>query len=126
MERSAKPPPQVRQPHQRQDGTSKEKYNHFLLYNSEIAVNQVKLLDYVFSKHAENELNKAGRSQIKKEWIERTLTDPDYTDKDPRTNANRAWKRIPEYGNRFLRVVYNLDKQPIVIVTVFFDRSFKQ
>ncbi len=83
-------------------------------------------MDYVFSKHAEEELTKSGRSQIKREWIEQTLTEPDYSDRDSKRNNNRAWKRIPEYGNRALRVVYNPDTNPPTIVTVFFDRGFKQ
>jgi hypothetical protein len=83
-------------------------------------------LDYVLSDHARQELNKPGRQQIQQEWIDRALTDPDHSDKDLRTNTLRVWKRIPEYGNRALRVVYNPDKQPPMVVTVFFDRSFKQ
>lgn len=78
------------------------------------------------SQHAAAELNKPGRSQIQQEWIKLALTEPDYSDKDERTNTIRVWKRIPEYGNRALRVVYNPDKCPPVVVTVFFDRSFKQ
>jgi hypothetical protein len=83
-------------------------------------------LDYVLSKHAEDELNKPSRAQIQREWIERALSNPDYSDSDLRTNTLRVWKRIPEYGNRALRVVYSPDKQPPVVVTAFFDRSFKQ
>lgn len=83
-------------------------------------------MDYVLSHHAEKELNKPGRSQIQQEWIKRALSNPDYSDSDSRTNTLRVWKRIPEYGNRALRVVYNPDKQPLMVVTVFFDRSFKQ
>jgi Domain of unknown function (DUF4258) len=83
-------------------------------------------LDYVLSQHAERELSKPGRSQIQREWIERALSNPDYSDSDSRANTLRVWKRIPEYGNRALRVVYNAEKHPLVIVTVFFDRSFKR
>jgi hypothetical protein len=83
-------------------------------------------LDYVLSHHAEKELKKPGRLQIEREWIDRTLSDPDYSESDLRKNTVRMWKRIPEYGNRALRVVYNPDKQPPVVVTVFFDRSFKR
>ena len=83
-------------------------------------------MDFVLSKHAADELNKAGRSQIKQEWIHRTLTAPDYSDQDNRTNTIRVWKRIPEFGNRALRVVYNPNTQPITVVTVFFDRGYKR
>jgi len=83
------------------------------------------LLDFVLSKHAADELNKAGRSQIQREWIARTLMTPDFSDIDSRTNTIRVWKRIPEFGNRALRVVYNPNTQPIIVVTVFFDRRYK-
>ncbi len=80
---------------------------------------------YVLSIHAQEVLQRSERQTIEPEWIQRALDNPDYSDWDDRTNAVRVWKRIPEYGDRALRVVYNPDKQPPVIVTVFFDRSFK-
>jgi len=86
---------------------------------------RVKTLDYILSQQAREQLARFGRAQIQEEWILLALTDPDYGDQDPRTSARRVWKRIPEYGNRALRVVYNSDKQPPVIITVFFDRSYK-
>lgn len=82
-------------------------------------------MDFLLSKHAADELNKAGRSQIQRDWIVRTLMTPDFLDIDARTNTIRVWKRIPEFGNRALRVVYNPNTKPITIVTVFFDRSYK-
>ena len=83
-------------------------------------------MDFILSKHAADELNKAPRSQIKQEWIHRTLTTPENLDQDNRTNTIRVWKRIPEFGNRALRVVYNPDTEPITVVTVFFDRGYKR
>jgi hypothetical protein len=82
-------------------------------------------LDFTLSQHASDELQKAGRTQITLEWIQRTLENPDYSDRDDRTKTIRVWKRIPEYGNRALRVVYNPDTEPITVVTVFFDRRYK-
>ena len=82
-------------------------------------------MDFLLSKHAADELNKAGRSQIQQEWIYRALNDPDFSDRDNRTNTIRVWKRIPEFGNRALRVVYNPNTEPIPVVTVFFDRRYK-
>ncbi|WP_315862321.1 DUF4258 domain-containing protein [Picosynechococcus sp. PCC 8807] len=96
---------------------------------SRARISVVPMLDpldgYILSRHARDVLQKSDRNCINPEWIRRTLTAPDYIDRDERTNACRAWKRIPEYGNRALRVVYNSEKQPPVIITVFFDRSFK-
>jgi hypothetical protein len=82
-------------------------------------------LDFTLSRHASDELQKAGRTQIELEWIQRTLENPDYSDRDDRTRTIRVWKRIREYGNRALRVVYNPDTEPITVVTVFFDRRYK-
>ena len=82
-------------------------------------------MDFLLSKHAADELNKAGRSQIQRDWIVRTLMTPDFLDIDTRTNTIRVWKRIPEFGNRALRVVYNPNTEPVTIVTVFFDRGYK-
>ncbi len=50
---------------------------------------------------------------------------PDFSDMDSRTNTIRVWKRISEFGNRALRVVYNPNIEPITIVIVFFDRRYK-
>jgi len=36
-----------------------------------------------------------------------------------------VWRRIPEFGNHTLRVIYNLTKMPPHIVTVYFDRAVK-
>jgi len=62
------------------------------------------------------------RHEIKLEWVERTLEFPDYQETVSREET-RLWRRIPEFGNRYLRVVIN----PITktIITVFFDRGFK-
>ncbi|BAW97736.1 hypothetical protein NIES970_26920 [[Synechococcus] sp. NIES-970] len=79
----------------------------------------------ILSHHAHEVLQRSDRNCIDPAWIQRALAEPDYVDRDERTNALRVWKRIPEYGNRALRVVYNPEKQPPVIITVFFDRGFK-
>lgn len=83
-------------------------------------------MDFILSSHATRELQKAGRSQIRLEWIKRTLTNPDYSELDYRNNTIRVWKRIPEYENRALRVVYNPSTTPIIVVTSFFDRGYKR
>jgi len=62
------------------------------------------------------------RSNIKLEWIERTVSNPAFTKKVSQSEI-RFWKKIPEFGGRFLRVVVNPEKRKIV--TAFFDRRFK-
>lgn len=46
-------------------------------------------MDFTLSQHADDELQKAGRSQIKLEWIQRDLNNPDYSDRDDRTKTIR-------------------------------------
>lgn len=36
-----------------------------------------------------------------------------------------ALKRIPEFGDRVLRVIYNATTEPTVIVTAYFARTMK-
>lgn len=75
------------------------------------------------SEHAQTTVRER---DIKIEWIERALNAPDLVlphEDDP--TARYAFKRIPEFDNRALRVVYNAAENPIVIVTVYFDRTMK-
>lgn len=56
-------------------------------------------------------------------WIVRVLENPDYEEpnlEDP--ELYKAWKRIPELGERVLCVVYNETIEPWRIVTAYFDR----
>jgi uncharacterized protein DUF4258 len=63
---------------------------------------------------------------IKAEWLARVLSQPEETEPDAAdTNLKHALARIPEHGNRVLRVVYNGSVKPIRVVTVYFDRSMK-
>lgn len=87
-------------------------------------------LNYEFSKHAIQQLKSYGRNQIKLEWIEETLKNPDKTIVLNSENISSAetccWKCISEYGNRALKVVYNQIKDPPLIITVYFDRGYKK
>ena len=61
------------------------------------------------------------------EWVERTLRSPDWTGNDPRhSDRMRAFKAIPEFDGRFLRVVFRPDGADIVVITVHPDRSAKR
>ena len=53
---------------------------------------------------------------------ERTIVDPDMIEEISQKEV-RLWKRFPEVGGRFLRVVVN--PQEKIIITVFFDRGIK-
>ena len=80
-------------------------------------------MDYTLSEHAASAIIER---EILQEWLDQTLDSPDLSlphESDP--NLRYALKRIAECENRVLRAVYNADKNPINIVTVYFDRTMK-
>ncbi len=62
---------------------------------------------------------------IAPEWAERALTAPDRLE-DHDDGTRHFIKRMPEFGNRWLRVVVNVEQQPEKRVTVFFDRRLRR
>ncbi|WP_058868410.1 DUF4258 domain-containing protein [Chloracidobacterium thermophilum] len=77
-------------------------------------------MDYVLTKHAQDVLKKR---QIQVAWIEQALTAPEVIEVDPMDpNLEHRLARIPEFGDRLLRVILNVKKTPPHVVTVFFDR----
>ena len=80
-------------------------------------------MDYTLSEHAATTIKERG---IKPEWIDRALNEPDLTlHHESAHDLRYTFKCIAENENRVLRVVYNADKNPINIVTVYFDRTMK-
>lgn len=78
---------------------------------------------YELSEHAQESISKRS---ISLEWVQRTLEQPDRIDPHKRDGQlKHALKRIPEYEGRVLRVVYNFTMDPWRIVTVHFDRRFR-
>ena len=61
--------------------------------------------------------------EIDTAWLELALTRPERTEAD-RFDASlvHALLRIPEYGDRVLRVVYNPSHKPLRVITLHFDR----
>ena len=80
-------------------------------------------MDYTFSKHAKKVLVER---EIPMAWVERALTVPElrHLQKD-NPLLERRFRRIPEFGDRVLRVVVNVSVQPNHVVSVFFDRRKK-
>lgn len=77
-------------------------------------------MDYVLTEHARDALEKR---RIPVSWMEHALTQPEVTEADPvDPNLEHRLARIPEFGNRVLRVIINVKKTPPLVVTVFFDR----
>ena len=63
------------------------------------------------------------RQEIRDEWIERVVTDPEaeHIQSDGRI---RRWGRIPEAGRKYLRVVLLEDGE--TVHNAFFDRRFRE
>ena len=60
------------------------------------------------------------------EWGEFVVSGPEVRIPDPNdSQVERFYRRIPEHGNRVLRVAVNTNVAPWRVVTVFFDRSMR-
>lgn len=78
---------------------------------------------FVLTEHARVALAERG---IELAWVERVLTDPQWTaldEADP--ELRHAAGRIAEHGDRYLRVIYNSNAIPWRVVTAYFDRSLR-
>ena len=78
-------------------------------------------LDY--SEHARLAM---ARRAIPVEWVERTLTNPALRVRDPDDpELEQFFQRIPEFGDRVLRVVVNTTIAHWRVVSVYFDRRMR-
>ncbi|QTA93043.1 DUF4258 domain-containing protein [Desulfonema magnum] len=62
---------------------------------------------------------------IRRSWAEETLQNPDRTE-DHEDGTRHFIRQISEYGNRWLRVVINVNADPNRAVTAFFDRRLRR
>jgi hypothetical protein len=59
-------------------------------------------------------------------WLERALSKPERTEQDKHdATLTHALARVPEYGDRLLRVVYNASVDPPRVITAYFDRRLR-
>jgi hypothetical protein len=73
-----------------------------------------------FIPHAEAALLERG---IARDWIMDTVLNPEHLEEDTACSGRkRAFRRIPEFGNRCLRVAYDTAPDELQVVTAFFDR----
>lgn len=80
-------------------------------------------IDYELSAHAMTVMAERGILQT---WVERVLTSPEHTEPDATDPLLRhALGRVPERGDRVLRVVYNETVRPWRVVTAYFDRAMR-
>jgi hypothetical protein len=77
-------------------------------------------MDYILTEHARDALEKR---LIPIAWVEQALTKPEVTEADPLDpDLEHRLARIPQFGNRVLRVIINSKRMPPLVVTVYFDR----
>ena len=77
--------------------------------------------EFSLTAHA---VHMAGERGIKDEWIRRVLCDPWVTHPDVRDEKlTHLLRRIPEHGNRMLRLVIDSTQNPTRVITLFFDRK---
>ena len=80
-------------------------------------------MNYDLTQHARTVL---AERRIATAWMERTLTSPALTEPDPDDpTLEFRFLKIPEFGDRVLRVVVNKQVAPVRVVSVYFDRSMK-
>jgi len=67
-------------------------------------------------------LNERG---IKRSWVDRAIGNPyDVFERDDGTKHFIV--QIPEFGNRWLRVILNVSVSPERLITAFFDRRLSE
>ena len=77
--------------------------------------------DYRFMSYFENEVLRK-RSYLKKEWCIYVVENAERSEPQEH-NRYRFWARVPELGNRYLRVITLEDRS--TIHNAFPDRSYK-
>jgi hypothetical protein len=76
---------------------------------------------FVLTEHAREMI---AEREIAREWIEHALLHPQWLELDRvDLELRHALVRIPEFGGRILRVVYNETTVPPRTVTAYFDRT---
>jgi hypothetical protein len=80
-------------------------------------------MDYTLSKHAQDAIQER---EIRPEWVSETLANPTKTEVDiDDPTLTHALKAIADNDMRVLRVIFNKNKTPPNVVTVYFDRTMK-
>ena len=80
-------------------------------------------MKYEFTQHARHAMQ---AREVLPEWVEQTIDAPELRQPDPNDDSvERLFRRIPDHGNRVLRVAVNTRVEPARVVSVFFDRTKK-
>ena len=76
-----------------------------------------------YTRHAAHAM---AERNIPDDWVESAVTEPSLRAPDPNDpEVERFYRRVPEYGDRVLRVAVNTRVTPWRVVSVFFDRSMR-
>jgi hypothetical protein len=68
-------------------------------------------------------MQRPDRKDIKEEWIQSVISDPEYEEIQPDGRIKR-WAKISEANGKYLRVILLEDYE--TVHNAFFDRSFKE
>ena len=80
-------------------------------------------MQYALTAHATDAL---GKRNIRREWLERVLAAPSRRVPDPiDPTLEHRLAIIPEHDNRVLRVIVNIQYNPVRVVTLYFDRTMR-
>ena len=79
-------------------------------------------MDFKLSEHTKDVMKERN---ILKEWVWRTLDEPDWENVGSDKNVH-YFKSIAEHGGRILHVVVNPHVLPQKVVTIFFDRKARR
>jgi hypothetical protein len=78
---------------------------------------------FELSQHAQYQMQERN---IHASWVTDALSEPDKILPLADGQGNKHYLRcIPEFGNRWLRIIVNPNVEPKRIVTLFFDRRLK-
>lgn len=99
-------------------------YQLYGMTDDEIAVvEEATKMTFELTQHAAEVVR---HRAIKPDWIEQTLDAPSRVEPDRRDpDLVHHLRKIDEFGDRVLRVVFYLAAVPIRVVTVYFDRTVK-
>lgn len=78
-------------------------------------------MDFILTEHAKKRCIKR---KIKPEWIHAALEHPIRLeqDDDDESLIHALWA-VPDKGFRVLRVIYNQTRQPVAVVTAYFENE---
>ena len=80
-------------------------------------------MTFIYTAHAQRTIQERA---LVREWVELAILQPDRSEPDPGDSAAlRSFKRIPEAGDRIIRVVHRPEGADILVIPAFLDRGAK-